>query len=90
MIYHDYGTENEYLIGISAQDKCFGEYGCFSGNPSTYTALANEDTIVMEIPKSDLHHFISLNPRNAEEIFGSMAKQIAMLSKNIEMLRNEG
>lgn len=89
-IYHDYGTENEYLIGISAQDKCFGEYGCFSGNPSTYTALANEDTIVMEIPKSDLHHFISLNPRNAEEIFGSMAKQIAMLSKNIEMLRNEG
>lgn len=44
----------------------------------------------MEIPKSDLHHFISLNPRNAEEIFGSMAKQIAMLSKNIEMLRDEG
>lgn len=31
---------------------------------------------------------ISINPRNAEEVFGSMAKQIAMLSKNIEMLRN--
>lgn len=88
-IYNDHGTENEYLIGISTQDKCFGEYGCFSGNPSTYTVVANEDTIVMEIPKSDLHHFISLNPKNAEEIFGSMAKQIAMLSKNIEMLRNE-
>lgn len=87
-IYNDYGTEDEYLIGVCGQDKCFGEYGCFSGNPGTYTVVANEDTIVMEIPKSELHHYISINPKNAEEIFGSMTKQIAMLSKNIEMLRN--
>ncbi|MBE5901512.1 MAG: 2-dehydropantoate 2-reductase [Lachnospiraceae bacterium] len=88
-LYTDYGTENEYLIGVCSLGKCFGEYSCFSGRPSTYSVVADEDTIVMEIPKSDLHNFISINPKNAEEIFGSMAKQIALLSKHIEMLKNE-
>jgi 2-dehydropantoate 2-reductase len=88
-IFTDYGKGNEYLIGVGSQGKCFGEYSCFSGNPSTYSVVADEDTIVMEIPRTDIHNFISINPKNAEEIFGSMAKQIALLSKHIEMLKNE-
>ncbi|MBO4336978.1 MAG: 2-dehydropantoate 2-reductase [Lachnospiraceae bacterium] len=89
-LYTNYGSDKEYFIGIYGQGKCFGEYSCFSGNPTPYTVVANEDTIIMEIPKSDLHNFISINPKNAEEIFGSMAQQLAMISKHVELLNNKG
>ena len=81
------GTEGRYP---NVKACLSGEYSCFSGNPTPYTVVADEDSIIMEIPKSDLHNFISINPKNAEEIFGSMAQQLAMISKHIDLLNNEG
>ncbi|MCR5107661.1 MAG: 2-dehydropantoate 2-reductase, partial [Lachnospiraceae bacterium] len=78
-LYLNYGKENEYLLGAYTKGSFFGEYSCLSGKSSPYTAIANEETIVMEIPKKDIHNYISLNPRNAETLFETMAQKSAML-----------
>ena len=88
-LYMNYKEENEYLICVYGIGKCFGEYSCFSGKQNPYSVVANDDTIVMEIPKNELHQFISINPKNAEEIFASMAQQLALVSKHIEMANGD-
>ncbi|MCR5773818.1 MAG: 2-dehydropantoate 2-reductase [Lachnospiraceae bacterium] len=85
-LYLNHGKENEYLLGINAKGSSFGEYSCFSGKASPYTAIAEEETIVMAIPKKDVHNYICLNPRNAEELFTTMSNKVAMLSKHIGLL----
>ena len=50
--------------------------------------IANENTIVMEIPENELHGYISVNPINAEEMMRTMSQQTAMMIKHIEMLKN--
>jgi 2-dehydropantoate 2-reductase len=88
-LYLNYEEENEYLICVYGIGKCFGEYSYFSGKLNPYSVVANEDTIVMEIPKNEFHQFISINPKNAEEIFASMAQQLALVSKHIEMVTGD-
>ena len=31
-IYFDYGKENEYLVGVLTDGRCFGEIGLLTGN----------------------------------------------------------
>ncbi len=88
-LYIDKGLETEYLIGAYSEGKCFGQYSCLSGRPNPFTAVADVDTVIMEIPKSDVHNYISINPKNAEEMLTDMSKQMALMSKHIEMLRKE-
>ena len=45
--------------------------------------------IIMEIPKADIHNFISINPKNAEDILVSMSGQLALMSKHIEIMSDE-
>lgn len=47
------------------------------------------DSVIMEIPKKDIHNYISINPKNAEQMLTDMSKQMALMSKHIEMLKNE-
>ena len=88
-LYIDYGTENEYLLGVCGVGKCFGAYNCYSGRPSSYSAVADEDAVVMEVPKDELHSYLALNPKNAEEILAGMSKQITLAMKHVEMLNEE-
>lgn len=88
-LYIDKGLETEYLIGAYSEGKCFGQYSCLSGRPNPFTAVADVDSVIMEIPKSDVHNYISINPKNAEEMLTDMSKQMALMSKHIEMLRKE-
>ncbi len=88
-LYVDYGTENEYLLAVYATGKCFGLYNCYTDQPSPYAAVAEEDTVVMEIPEDELHTYLSLNPKNAEEMLNGMTKQISLMMKHVEMLKEE-
>jgi CRP-like cAMP-binding protein len=51
--------------------------------------IADEDTIVMEIPKDALHSYLALNPKNAEEALISLSNQISLVMKHIEMINEE-
>ena len=88
-LYTDYQTEKEYLFGVYATDRFFGECSCLSNQPNLFTVVANEDTIVMRIPKDEVHNYISVNPLNAESMLKDLSRQTAMLVKNIEMVKGE-
>ena len=43
----------------------------------------------MEIPKGELHNYLALNPKNAEEALVSLSNQISLAKKHIEMINEE-
>ncbi|MCR5088569.1 MAG: 2-dehydropantoate 2-reductase [Oscillospiraceae bacterium] len=88
-LYHHYETADEYLFGVYAKDRFFGEYSCFSGHSNLCSVVANEDTVVMKIPKAELHNYIALNPLNAETMLQGLSQQTAMMLKHFELVQDE-
>ena len=88
-LYSDYLSHKEYLFGVYAKDRFFGEYSIYADQKNLFTVVANEDTIVMKIAKKDIYQYISINPINAENMIRDLSKQTAMLLKNVEMIINE-
>lgn len=87
--YMNYGTENEFLIGVLSKGKCFGEIGFLAEEPSPYTYVANEESLVLDIAKKDFQSFVSNNPKNAIDIMMSMSKQVNLLQRHLTMLLDE-
>ena len=88
-LYLNYGTENEYLIGVLSDGKCFGEVSVLTGKPSPYTAVTVSDTMVMRIPSDRFESFITQSPRNIADIMKNMANSIIMLKANVGMMSEE-
>ena len=84
-LYLQYGTENEYLIGVLSDGKCFGEVSVLTGKPSPYSVVAISDIMVMRIGTDRFESFISQNPRNTAEIMKNMANSIVMLAKTFSL-----
>lgn len=82
-LYLQYGTENEYLIGVLSDGKCFGEVSVLTGKPSPYSVVAISDIMVMRIGADRFESFISQNPRNTAEIMKNMANK--ELAESIRM-----
>ena len=87
--YMNYGTDNEFLIGILSKGKCFGEIGFLAEEPSPYTYVANEEALVLDIAKKDFQDFVSNNPKNAIDIMMSMSKQVNLLQRHLSMVLSE-
>ena len=88
-LYLQYGTENEYLIGVLSDGNCFGEVSVLTGKPSPYSVVAISDIMVMRIGADRFESFISQNPRNTAEIMKNMANSIVMLKANVGMMSEE-
>ena len=43
----------------------------------------------MEIPKDELHNYLALKPKNAEEALISLSNQVSLAMKHIEMINEE-
>lgn len=88
-LYLQYGTENEYLIGVLSDGKWFGEVSVLTGKPSPYSVVAISDIMVMRIGADRFESFISQNPHNTAEIMKNMANSIVMLKANVGMMSEE-
>ena len=82
-LYLQYGTENEYLIGVLSDGKWFGEISVLTGKPSPYSVVAISDIMVMRIGADRFESFISQNPRNTAEIMKNKANK--ELAESIRM-----
>ena len=82
-LYLQYGTENEYLIGVLSDGKWFGEVSVLTGKPSPYSVVAISDIMVMRIGADRFESFISQNPRNTAEIMKNKANK--ELAESIRM-----
>ena len=52
-VYINYGSDDEYLVGIQSFPSCFGEMTILSGQPSFYTVVALTETKILCVPEEN-------------------------------------
>lgn len=87
--YINYGEDNEFLVNVITDGKCFGETGFFTEMPNQYTVVAIKETLVLEIAEENFQKFIVQNPKNVIDIMNSMANIISVLQYHNNDLLNE-
>lgn len=88
-LYTGYGQPDEYLVGILSAPNCFGEMTVLAEQPSYYTVVALETTLVLQVSEENFDAFIQNNYQNAITIMKTMAKNLSMMNMNIKMLTEE-
>lgn len=89
IVYFNYGQEDEYMVGMLSEQRCFGELSILCGKPSIYTVVAYEDVLVMRIPEENFDDFIRNNSANAIGIMRNLANTLLTLSFNINLVLEE-
>ena len=89
VLYSNYGTNDEYLIGAYGKGKSFGEFNLFSDTPNMYTAVAFTDTKVVWFEKSNLSSFINGYPDYALQLIETMSKSYIRLAQNLQIAIKE-
>ena len=84
IVYLNYGQEDEYIVGILSEQRCFGEFTILCGKPSIYT-----DVLLLRIPEEDFDDFIRNNSANAIGIMRNLANTLVTLSFNINLILEE-
>lgn len=85
-VYLNYGTPQEYLIGVLSEQRCFGELSVLCGKPSPYTVVALAEVLVLCITEHTFDNFIKHNTHNAIVIMKNLANTVATLSLNLNMM----
>ena len=88
-VFINYGKKDEHLIGILAEQKCFGAFGPVSGAAEPYTVIAVTDMLLMSIGSDNITEFIKENPRDAILIMKNMINMIDIMRTNIDLLMDE-
>ena len=86
---HNYGKEDEYLLGALSEQQCFGETTILCKKPSLYTVVAFSDMLLMHITEDEFADFIMNNSRNALELIRNLARQVTNLRCNLDMVMQE-
>lgn len=89
IVYLNYGQEDEYIVGILSEQRCFGEFTILCGKPSIYTVVAYSDVLLLRIPEEDFDDFIRNNSSNAIDIMRNLANTLVTLSFNINLILEE-
>ena len=89
ILYKNYGTEDEYVIGVCSKSKTFGEMNLFTNEPSFYTAVAFTDVKLACFEKENLSQFIKEYPDSTMNLLENIAKSYMLISKNLQMAIDE-
>lgn len=88
-LYINYGAEDEYLVGLLSFPNCFGEMTILANQPSYYTVVALDETTVLRVPESNFELFIQSDYHHAMTIMKTMAKNLALMNVNLNMMIDE-
>lgn len=89
IVYLNYGQEDEYIVGILSEQRCFGEFTILCGKPSIYTVVAYSDVLLLRIQEADFDDFIRNNSGNAIDIMRNLANTLVTLSFNMNLILEE-
>lgn len=87
--YINYGEENESLLGIFDEQRTFGESGMLCERPCMYTVVALEETLVMRVTIDEFDEFINNNNQNARNVIKNLAREVAVMRCNLDMIMDE-
>ncbi|MEG1947687.1 MAG: cyclic nucleotide-binding domain-containing protein [Lachnospiraceae bacterium] len=88
-VYFNYGTPEEYLIGVLAEQRCFGELSILCEKPSTYSVVALGEVLVLRVTEDTFDDFIRNNTYNAIGIMRNLARTVDNLSLNLNMVNED-
>ncbi len=86
-IVHRTGTGREHLIHVVSEGATVGEACMFRQKLWPATAVAQENCLVLRIPRDDLLSCVRSDPELAEGLLGAMSLRVRMLVKK---LSNQG
>ncbi|MEG2349513.1 MAG: cyclic nucleotide-binding domain-containing protein, partial [Hungatella sp.] len=75
-LYFNYGTPDEYLVGVLSEQRCFGELSILCGKPSPYSVVALGEVLVLHITEHTFDDFIKNNTQNAIGIMRNLARTV--------------
>lgn len=87
--YINYGEENETLLGIFDEQRTFGESGMLCERPCMYTVVALEETLVMRVTLDEFDKFINNNIQNTRNVIKNLAREVAVMRCNLDMMMDE-
>ena len=87
--YFDYGMPSEKLIGVTAAPSYFGMMNVLSGEPSAYTAVVLERSVILQLPEAELETFPKSDPNNATAMMKAMACSLDEANGKMEALLGE-
>lgn len=88
-LYMNYGTPEEYLLGLCNKGKAFGELGLLCHDESMYTAVAVTDVTLVRFSEFELDSFVKGYPEQALGIMRSIARINKILNLNLKMTLTE-
>ncbi|MEG1178638.1 MAG: cyclic nucleotide-binding domain-containing protein [Hydrogenoanaerobacterium sp.] len=88
-VYFNYGTPEEYLIGVLSEQRCFGELSILCGKPSAHSVVALGEMLVLRITEHTFDDFIKNNTQNAIGIMRNLARTVDTLSFNLNMVNED-
>lgn len=88
-VYFHYGEENEFLVGVLSEGKCFNEVGFLTKEKSPYTIVAFTEVLLLQITQENFQQFVVMNPKNVIDIMKGMSKSIMAMKKHVDLLNEE-
>lgn len=87
-LYYNYGKENEICLAtICEKGSSLGEMGLLEGEPRNGTAVALEDTKVLEIRKDNLEAFLFAHPNGGVKMIQDLANRFKSVSMQLDESR---
>ena len=86
-IYSGYGTSDEKKLITLTKGQFFGEIGMIALMPRTATAVAAEESVVLEqISHEDFEDYLMNHPENIQPIMSSVSRRIRELTDDLAMV----
>ena len=86
-IYSEYGTSNEKKLITLTKGQYFGEIGMIAVMPRTATAVAAEETVVLEqISEDDFEDYLKKHPENLQPIMSNVSGRIRELTEDLSLV----
>jgi len=89
ILYNNYKSSDEYIIGVVKKGASFGEISLLTGNPYPYTAIAYGPVKVAWFEKNNLTSFINGYPDYAMQLFENTSKTFLLLTQNLKLAIEE-
>ena len=89
ILYSNYGTEDEYIVGMCKKGKSFGEFNLFTDEAYPFTAIAYGDTQVTWFEKSNLDSFLFGHPELAMNMMERISHSYDNMARNLHRAIDE-
>lgn len=87
-LFLDYGTERQFALAtVTEPGSSLGEMGLLEGERRNGTAVAIEDSVLVEISKDNLALFLSRYPEEGVKIVGDLAHRFKTVTEELRMTR---